>query len=119
MYSTKNNILKKFSQNSQKNTCVGVSFSIKLEPEIWNFIEKETPTRVFFCKFSEVFTNTFFIEHLQWLLLHVRFFKLKLIYGLHFSLSYMFAGIANKNLLTQTQKLEHVLSVLLNRRNQM
>ena len=28
-------------------------------------IEKETPTQVFFCEFSEIFKNTFFAEHLR------------------------------------------------------
>ena len=74
------NIPKFFSQNSEKNTCVGIYFMIKLEPETCNFIKKETPTRVFFCEFWNLF-----VEHLQWLLLHVGFSKLNLIYGLHFS----------------------------------
>ena len=121
MYSIKKNILKKFSPNSQKNICVGISFLIKLQPEICNFIKKETPIRVFFCEFCEIFKNPFFIEHLQWLLLHVGFFKIKLTYGLHFSLNYFFAGalkiyIANKSLLTQTERSEHILPVLLNKR---
>ena len=32
---------------------------------------KETPTKVFSCKICETFKNTFFIEHLPWLLLSV------------------------------------------------
>ena len=40
-------------QNSQENTSVRVSFWI-------NFIEKEIPTLVFPCEFSEIFENTFF-----------------------------------------------------------
>ena len=32
-------------------------------------IKKETLTQVFFCKFYEIFKNTFFMEHLQWRLL--------------------------------------------------
>ena len=60
MYSVKKkNVLKFFSQNSQKNTCFGFSFSIKLEPETCNFIEKEAPARVFFCKFCETFKISF------------------------------------------------------------
>ena len=34
-----------------------------------NFIKKEIPTQVWSCKYFEIFKKTFFIEHLQWLLL--------------------------------------------------
>ena len=34
-----------------------------------NFIKKETQRKVFSCEFCEIFKNTFFIEHLRWLLL--------------------------------------------------
>ena len=33
------------------------------------FANKETPTQVFSCEYCEVFKNSFFIEHLWWLLL--------------------------------------------------
>ena len=39
----------KTSQNSQKNTCVGVPFKIKFQ--------------VLSCEFCDIFKNTFFIEH--------------------------------------------------------
>ena len=58
------------SQNLQENTCVRVSFLIKLQAEACNFIEKETLAQVFSCEFWEIFKNTFFIEHLSWLLLN-------------------------------------------------
>ena len=32
-------------------------------------LKKETQEQVFSCEFYEVFKNTFFIEHLRWLLL--------------------------------------------------
>ena len=35
-----------------------------------NFIKKETVVQVFSCEFCEIFTNTFFIKHLWWLLLY-------------------------------------------------
>ena len=60
----------KISQNLQENTCVRVSFLIKLQAEACNFIEKETLAQVFSCEFWEIFKNTFFIEHLSWLLLN-------------------------------------------------
>ena len=60
----KQNILKTFSQNSQKKACVGVSFFIKLEPETCYFIKVEPQTRVFFKKIFEISKKAFFIEHL-------------------------------------------------------
>ena len=72
----------KISQNSQENTCVRV-FLIKLQQacnfikkeiltqvfSCCNFIKKEILAQVFSCEFYEIFKNTFFIEHLWWLLL--------------------------------------------------
>ena len=55
----------KNSQNSQENTCVRVSFLIKLQAEACNFIKKETLAQVFSCKFCESFKNTSFAEHLR------------------------------------------------------
>ena len=46
------------SQNSQENTCVRVSFLIKLQA--CNFIKKETLAQVCFCEFWEISKNTFF-----------------------------------------------------------
>ena len=34
-----------------------------------NFNKKETPTQEFSCEYHKIFKNSFFIEHLQWLLL--------------------------------------------------
>ena len=47
----------KISQNSQENTCDRV------------FIKKEALAQVFSCESRGIFKNTFFIEHLGWLLL--------------------------------------------------
>ena len=33
----------------------------------FNFIKNETPTKVFSCEYCKIFTNSFFIEHIQWL----------------------------------------------------
>ena len=55
------------SQYSQENTCTGVSFLLKLLG--CNVIKKETPAQVFSCEFFEISKNTFFTEHLRWLLL--------------------------------------------------
>ena len=43
------------SQNSQENTCAGVSFLIKLRA-----IKKETSAQVFSCEFCEISKNPFF-----------------------------------------------------------
>ena len=47
------NVFLKISQNSQKNTCVEVSFSTKLQ----FFLKKNANTGV--CEFCEIFNNTF------------------------------------------------------------
>ena len=52
-------------QNSLENTCVRVSFLIKLQALTCNFIKKEALAQVFFCEFYEIFKNTFFTEHLR------------------------------------------------------
>ena len=53
-------------QNSQENSCVRVSFLIKLQTLGLELYEsKETPTQVFFCEICEVFKNTFFEERLR------------------------------------------------------
>ena len=36
-----------------------------MAPEACNFIQKETSTQVFSCKFYQIFKNTFIIEHPQ------------------------------------------------------
>ena len=46
-------------QNSQENTC-----------EACTFLKREALAQVFSCEFCEISKNTFFIEHLCWLLLH-------------------------------------------------
>ena len=46
-----------FLRNAQENSCVAVSF------EADNVIKKGTVAQVFFCKFSKLFKNTYFEEH--------------------------------------------------------
>ena len=57
----------KILQNSQKNTCVRVSFLIKLQASC-NFIKKEVLAQVFSYELCKIFKNTFYIEDYQWLL---------------------------------------------------
>ena len=52
------------SQNSQENTCVRVSFLIKLQASGCKLIEKEILAQVFTCEFCEISKNIFFTEHL-------------------------------------------------------
>ena len=49
------------SQISQENICC--------QTQACNFIKKETLAQVFSCEIREIYKNTFFIEHLWWLLL--------------------------------------------------
>ena len=40
-------------------------------PESLQLYQKETPTQVFSCENCEIFKNSFFIEHLLWLILNL------------------------------------------------
>ena len=42
----------------------------------WHFFLKKASTKVFFCEVYKTFKNTFFIGHLQWLLLHIQWLLL-------------------------------------------
>ena len=61
-------------QISQENTCVRASFLIKLQAEAYNFIKKETLTKVFSFEFWGIFTNTF-VQNTSGRLLLNRFWK--------------------------------------------
>ena len=65
---TKGALLKK-SQNSQRDTCVRVSFLIKLQAEACNFIKKRLWYKCFPVNFTKFLRTLFFVEHLRWLLL--------------------------------------------------
>ena len=54
-----NKVFLEISQNSQENSCIRVSFLIKLQAEACNFIKKETLAQVFSCEFCEISKNTF------------------------------------------------------------
>ena len=47
------------SQNSLEKTCARVSFLIKLQAEVCNFIKKGTLAQVHSCEFYEISKNTF------------------------------------------------------------
>ena len=61
------------SRNSQETTCASLFFNnvAGLRPKACNFIKKETLAQVFSCEFYEISNNTFFTEHLRWLLLRL------------------------------------------------
>ena len=88
----------KLSQNWQENIFVGVSFLIKLQAS--GFIKKETETQVFPMNFVKFFMNTFFKEHVWWLLLYKRlifvdfFVKEKVLKQIFFKLS----GLTSSNI---------------------
>ena len=58
--------LRNFTKFTGKHLCQSLFFN----KEACNFIKKETLAQVFCCEFCEISRNTFFIEHLCWLLLH-------------------------------------------------
>ena len=55
----------KISQNTQENTCVGVSILLKLQTLSCKFFKKEALVQVFSCKLSKIFKKAFFTEHLR------------------------------------------------------
>ena len=63
------NVFLEISPNSQENTCVTVSFLVKLQAKACNFIKKEALAQVISCEFYEISKNTFFTECIWWLLL--------------------------------------------------
>ena len=62
----------KISQNSQENTSARVSLLIKLQTWGLKPYLKEFQIQAFSCELYNIFKNTFFIEHLHWLLLKSR-----------------------------------------------
>ena len=53
----KRGVLKKFAKYTGKHQCQSL------------FFKNKTLAQVFFCEFCKILNNTFFIEHLRWLLL--------------------------------------------------
>ena len=59
-----------FFRNVQKKTSINVGVNV----EGMQLYSKETPTQMFFCEYSEIFKNSFFIEHLQLLFCSLKVF---------------------------------------------
>ena len=57
-------------RNSHENTCVRVSFLIKVQAEARNFIKKETLAQVFPVNFAKFLITPFLTEHPWRLLLY-------------------------------------------------
>ena len=57
-------VILKISQNSQENTCVGVSISINLHVQACNFIKKGDSGTDVFLWIQRIFKNTVLSEHL-------------------------------------------------------
>ena len=57
------------SQNSQENNCANLPMP---NFNSCNVIKKETLAQVFSCELCEITKNTFFTEHLRWLLLEIK-----------------------------------------------
>ena len=73
----------KHSQNSQENTCVGVSFNKIAGLQACNSIKKKLQHRCFAVKIEKFLRTDFSMEHLWWLLLELREFFC-LIYNFEF-----------------------------------
>ena len=56
--------LKNFTKLTGKHLCWSPFFN-KAAGLTCNFLEKETPKKVFFCEFCQNFKKTFFVEHHQ------------------------------------------------------
>ena len=63
-------VLKDVAKFTEKKP-MPVSFLITLQALAYTIIKKETVAQVFSCELCEIFMNTFFTEHLRWLLLDV------------------------------------------------
>ena len=100
----------KISQNPQENTCGRVSFLIKCRPEACNFVKKETPVQMFSCEFFKISRNTFFTEHLLWLLLNSKSCFLKISIFSWFRTSRLRSCLYEENYPTQVRRLTWVRS---------
>ena len=61
----------KFPDIHQKISLLKSLFNIVRDLKGRNFNKKETPAQVFSCEYHKILKNSYFIEHPQWLLLHM------------------------------------------------
>ena len=57
--SVRKGVLRNFIKFTGKHMCDRVSFLIKLQPSVCNFIKRETLAQVFFCEFCKISKNAF------------------------------------------------------------
>ena len=57
--SVRKGVLRNFIKFTGKHMCERVSFLIKLQPSVCNFIKRETLAQVFFCEFCKISKNAF------------------------------------------------------------
>ena len=57
--SVRKGVLRNFIKFTGKHMCERVSFLIKLQPSVCNFIKRETLAQVFFCEFCKISENAF------------------------------------------------------------
>ena len=69
----KSSAVKNFAKFTGKHMCQSTFFN-KLAKWACNFIKKVTPAQVLYCKFCEVFENTYFEEHRRTAVLNVHMF---------------------------------------------
>ena len=68
----KKGVPRNFTKFAGKHMCQNLFFN---KAETCNFIKNETLVQVFSCEFCEISKNTYFIEHLWWLLLQLITFE--------------------------------------------
>ena len=66
----KEGVLRNFAKFARKHLCQSLFFNKDAGLQlVCNFIKKETLAQVLSCEFCEISKNTFFKEHMRWLLL--------------------------------------------------
>ena len=72
----KKDVLRNFAKCTGKHLCQRFFLNkvAGLRPKACNFIKKKSLAQVFSCEFCEISKNTFFPEHLRWLLLSLESF---------------------------------------------
>ena len=64
----KKDVLRNFAKFTEKHLCESLVLN-KVAGQACNFIKKQTLAQVLSCELCEISKNTFFKEHLRWLLL--------------------------------------------------
>ena len=81
--SVRKGVFRNFAKFTGKHLCQSLFFN-KVAGLACNFIKKETLAQVFSCEFCEISKNTFFTEHLRWLLVFFFFYNIFFIFTTFF-----------------------------------